>query len=163
MPGRSSELMPGLFPSILVCLLLHEGYLSGTYFLSLEIKLLHYLILLLLWVRGCPYLSLVSLITSTEYLFRKVMSSAKSCYPCYLTFYLQAVSQPVYILLVPAMFSEERFFDTHLVSNHLCVRQFTATDQACQELFCIMWPFLIHTLGGPCPFASIIYVQSLIR
>lgn len=48
MPGSSSELIPGLFPSILLCLLFHEVYLSGTYFLSLEIKLLHYLILLLL-------------------------------------------------------------------------------------------------------------------
>lgn len=97
------------------------------------------------------------------------MSSCKVCYPCYLTFYLQAVSQQVYISLVPAMFFEERFSDTCLVSKPLWVRHCTGPSTGMSRSLpcyvaipsCHAWwalPIYMHYL---CPTFSQVFLRFI--
>lgn len=96
----------------------------------LEMKLLHYLILLLPWEQDDHFLSLFSLLTLLRICLGKLCPSLS---PAILAIWCFICRQFLNQFLVPAMFFERRFFNRWPVSNHLCVRGFTGHQPACDN------------------------------
>lgn len=146
--AHSSELILDLLPSILLYFLLHRLFLFGTYFLSHSFSSYvsdlkwNYIVILIYYFSECEMTAFFSPYFSgklTEHSFRKAVSFCKATYHWYLNFYLKAVSQPVYIFLVPVMLFERKFSDTSLISNPLWVRWFTGTLHSTPKNSSVSW------------------------